>query len=166
MVPHRWPEVHARSENVAEWLLDEEVTALGMAGEPTVELIAAILGAFQAGAAVTIAPSPVRGADTDKWAQSTVARFAGMGVSHVLTRGSHLEQLALVDRGPVMKELDSVATLTNCSPRRTRPPAPPASSAPGPTPTCDHRSATTTLPFAERSSRAAIASAARSSGNT
>ncbi|OBG18213.1 long-chain fatty acid--CoA ligase [Mycolicibacterium celeriflavum] len=108
---HPWPEVHARSENVADWLLNEEVTALGLAGEPTVELIAAIPGAFQAGVAVTIAPSPVRGADTDKWAQTTVARFAGMGVSHVLTRGSHLEHLALVDRGPVVKELDSVATL-------------------------------------------------------
>ncbi|KUH93872.1 long-chain-fatty acid--ACP ligase MbtM [Mycobacterium sp. IS-3022] len=108
---HPWPEVHARSENVADWLLNEEVSALGLAGEPTVELIAAILGAFQAGAAVTIAPSPVRGADADKWAQTTVARFAGMGVSHVLTGGSHLEQLALVDRGPVVKELVSVASL-------------------------------------------------------
>lgn len=109
---HPWPEVHARSENVADWLLNEEVAALGLANEPTVELIAAILGAFQAGVPVTIAPGPVRGADADKWAQSTVTRFAGMGVTHVLSRGRQLEQLALVDSGPLVKELDSVAPLT------------------------------------------------------
>ncbi|GAT08077.1 long-chain-fatty-acid--CoA ligase [Mycolicibacterium novocastrense] len=109
---HPWPEVHARSENVADWLLNEEVAALGLANEPTVELIAAILGAFQAGVPVTIAPGPVRGADADKWAHSTVARFAGMGVSHVLSRGRQLEQLGLVDSGPTVKELDSVAPLT------------------------------------------------------
>lgn len=104
--------MHARSENVADWLLNEEVAALGLANEPTVELIAAILGAFQAGVPVTIAPGPVRGADADKWAHSTVARFAGMGVSHVLSRGRQLEQLGLVDSGPTVKELDSVAPLT------------------------------------------------------
>nr|WP_090345303.1 long-chain-fatty acid--ACP ligase MbtM [Mycolicibacterium malmesburyense]CRL77547.1 long-chain-fatty-acid--CoA ligase [Mycolicibacterium malmesburyense] len=109
---HPWPEVHARSENVADWLLHEEVAALGLANEPTVELIAAILGAFQAGVPVTIAPGPVRGADADKWAQSTVARFAGMGVTHVLSRGRQLERLGQVDDGPLVKELDSVAPLT------------------------------------------------------
>ncbi|MGE2720999.1 long-chain-fatty acid--ACP ligase MbtM [Mycolicibacterium celeriflavum] len=109
---HPWPEVHARSENVADWLLNEEVSALGLANEPTVELIAAILGAFQAGVPVTVAPGPVRGADADKWAQSTVSRFAGMGVTHVLSRGRQLEQLALVDSGPLVRELDSVAPLT------------------------------------------------------
>ncbi|OBG87952.1 long-chain fatty acid--CoA ligase [Mycobacterium sp. E136] len=109
---HPWPQVHARSENLADWLLNEEVAALGLANEPTVELIAAILGAFQAGVPVTIAPGPVRGADAEKWAQSTVARFAGMGVSHVLSTGRQLEQLRLIDGGPVAKELDSVAPLT------------------------------------------------------
>lgn len=109
---HPWAEVHARSENVADWLLNEEVATLGLANEPTVELIAAILGAFQAGVPVTIAPGPVRGADADKWAQSTVARFAGMGVSHVLSTGTQLEQIGLVDGGPVVKELNSIAPLT------------------------------------------------------
>ena len=106
---HPWPEVHARSLNVADWLLNEEVATLGLAGEPTVELIAAILGAFQAGVPVTIAPGPVRGADADKWAATTTTRFAGMGVSHVLSAGSHLEQLSRVEAGPLVKELDSVA---------------------------------------------------------
>ncbi|MCV7280030.1 long-chain-fatty acid--ACP ligase MbtM [Mycolicibacterium flavescens] len=109
---HPWPEVHARSENVADWLLNEEVATLGLANEPTVEMIAAILGAFQAGIPVTIAPGPVRGADTDKWASTTAARFAGMGVTHVLSTGSYLEQLSRVETGPLVKELDSVASLT------------------------------------------------------
>lgn len=113
---HPWPEVHARAENVADWLLNEDVEALGLAGDPTVELIAAILGAFQAGVAVTVAPGPIRGADADRWAHTTVARFAGMGVSHVLSRGKQLDQLALVETRPVVKELDSVAPLARSTP--------------------------------------------------
>jgi long-chain-fatty-acid--[acyl-carrier-protein] ligase len=110
-IHHPWPEVHARSQNVAEWLLNDEVTALGLIGEPTVELIAAILGAFQAGAAVSIVAGPVRGAESDLWAQSTLSRFTGMGVSHVLSQRAHLQRLAVVDGQPLVKELDSVAPL-------------------------------------------------------
>ncbi|MBY0288697.1 MAG: long-chain-fatty acid--ACP ligase MbtM [Mycobacteriaceae bacterium] len=106
---HPWPEVHARSQNVAEWLLNDDVAALGLTGEPTVEFIAAILGAFQAGAAVSITHGPVRGADTDQWARTTLGRFAGMGVSHVLSHGAHLEQLWASEGPLVVKELDSVA---------------------------------------------------------
>lgn len=106
---HPWPEVHARSQNVAEWLLNDDVTALGLTGEPTVELIAAVLGAFQAGAAVSIAHGPVRGADADQWAHTTLGRFAGMGISHVLSHGSHLERLSASDAPLVVKELNSVA---------------------------------------------------------
>ena len=106
---HPWPEVHARSENIADWLLNDEVTALGLTGEPTVELIAAILGAFHAGAAMSIAPGPVRGADSAQWAQKTLARFDDMGISHVLSQGAHLEQLSIVEGRPLVKELDSVA---------------------------------------------------------
>jgi long-chain-fatty-acid--[acyl-carrier-protein] ligase len=106
---HPWPEVLARSENVADWLLNEDVTALGLSGEPTVELIAAVVGAFLAGAAVSILPGPIRGADADQWAQTTLARFAGMGVGRVLSHGTHLERLSAV--GPPVGELDSVARL-------------------------------------------------------
>ncbi|BBY79583.1 long-chain-fatty-acid--ACP ligase [Mycolicibacterium pulveris] len=106
---HPWPEVHARAENVAEWLRNDDVAALGVTGEPTVELIAAILGAFQAGAAVSIGAGPVRGADADQWAQQALTRFAGMGVSHVLSHGAHLERLAVADGPLVVKELGSVA---------------------------------------------------------
>jgi len=110
-VRHPWPEVHARSENVAEWLRNVDVTALGLIGEPTVELIAAILGAFQAGAAVSIAHGPVRGADADQWAHTTLSRFAGMGISHVLSHGTDLERLSAAQGPLIVKELNSVAPI-------------------------------------------------------
>ena len=91
---HPWPEVYARAENVADWLLNEQATALGLVGEPTVEFISAIFGAFLAGAALSILPGPVRGADADQWAQSTVHRFTGIGVRHVLTNGTYLDGLS------------------------------------------------------------------------
>ena len=106
---HPWPEVHARSENVAEWLLNNDVTAVGLTGEPTVELIAAILGAFQAGAAVSIAHGPVRGADSDHWAQTTLGRFVGMGISHILSHGAYLEMLSAAEGPLIVNELGSVA---------------------------------------------------------
>ncbi len=109
---HPWPEVHARSENIADWFLNEEVTAVGLTGDPTVEQIAAILGAFQAGTAVSIAPGPVRGADPGQWAQKTLARFEGMGIGHVLSQGAHLEQLSVAEGRPLVKELDSVAPIS------------------------------------------------------
>jgi long-chain-fatty-acid--[acyl-carrier-protein] ligase len=109
---HPWPEVHARSENIADWFLNEEVTAVGLTGDPTVEQIAAILGAFQAGTAVSIAPGPVRGADSGQWAQKTLARFEGMGIGHVLSQGAHLEQLSIVEGRPLVKELDSVSPVS------------------------------------------------------
>jgi long-chain-fatty-acid--[acyl-carrier-protein] ligase len=108
---HPWPEVLARSQNVADWLLNENVSAFGLSGEPTVELIAAVVGAFLAGAAVSILPGPVRGADADRWAQATLARFTGMGVGRVLSAGVHHERLSAVGLPPVVNELNSVARL-------------------------------------------------------
>jgi long-chain-fatty-acid--[acyl-carrier-protein] ligase len=108
---HPWPEVLARSQNVADWLLNEDVCALGLSGEPTVELIAAVVGAFLAGAAVSILPGPVRGADADRWAQATLTRFTGIGVGRVLSAGVHLERLSAAGLPPVVNELNSVARL-------------------------------------------------------
>jgi long-chain-fatty-acid--[acyl-carrier-protein] ligase len=109
---HPWPEVQSRAENVADWLLNDDVKALGLTGEPTAELIAAIFGGFQAGVAVSIAPGAVRGADSDQWAHSTLTRFAGMGVSHVLSHGAHLERLSITDGPLLVKELAAVAPPT------------------------------------------------------
>lgn len=92
-VRHPWPEIHARAENVAEWASDAGVTRLGLVGEPTAEFVAAIIGAFLAGAAVSILPGPIRGADPAEWARGTLARFDGIGVQRVLSQGGHLQRL-------------------------------------------------------------------------
>src|SRR6478735_3682081 len=77
-IRHPWPEIYARAENVAEYLLTEDIRRLGLVGEPTAELISSVIGAFLAGSAVSILPGPIRGADTTQWAQATQARFRGI----------------------------------------------------------------------------------------
>lgn len=98
---HPWQEVLARAMNVADHLVDGEASAVGVVGEPTVEFVAAIVGGFLAGRGVAVLPGPVRGAAADQWAQNTVARFAGAGVSHVLTHGTYLEQMRTAEAPPV-----------------------------------------------------------------
>ncbi|MGE2728268.1 long-chain-fatty acid--ACP ligase MbtM [Mycolicibacterium vaccae] len=84
-IRHPWQEVHARAENIAECVGQGAGGAVGLVGEPTVEFVAAIQGAWLAGRAVSILPSPVRGADPDQWARATTDRFAGIGVTQVIT---------------------------------------------------------------------------------
>lgn len=93
---HPWGEVHVRAENVAERIGEDGSRAVGFVGEPTVEFVAAIIGAVLAGAAVSILPGPVRGADAERWAQSALERFAGIGVHTVFSHGGYLEQLRTV----------------------------------------------------------------------
>lgn len=93
---HPWPEVHARAESVAVRILDgpaDAAGAVGLVGEPTVEFVAAIVGTWLAGRAVSILPGPVRGADDTRWAQTTLDRFAGIGVGTVFAHGAVLEPL-------------------------------------------------------------------------
>lgn len=93
-----WPEVHGTAERIATRLLQQDrVGAVGLVGEPTVELIAAIQGAWLAGAAVSILPRPRRGADPADWAHSTMTRFSGIGVSMVLSHGETLHLLGEVE---------------------------------------------------------------------
>ncbi|OSC41131.1 long-chain-fatty acid--ACP ligase MbtM [Mycobacterium decipiens] len=99
---HPWPEVHGLAESVAAWLLDrDQPAAVGLVGEPTVELVAAIQGAWLAGAAVSILPGPVRGADDQRWADATLTRFVGIGVRTVLSQGAYLPRLQAVDTSDV-----------------------------------------------------------------
>ena len=107
---HPWPEVQARAENVAEWLGNENAVALGLAGEPTVEFVAAVVGAFLADAAVSVLPGPIRGAQDDQWAVNTLERFAGVGIRHVVSHGTHLEQLTTAESALTVRELTAVAT--------------------------------------------------------
>jgi long-chain-fatty-acid--[acyl-carrier-protein] ligase len=106
---HPWPEVHLRAENVAARVLDEDASAVGLVGEPTVELLAAIPGAFLAGAALSILPGPVRGADPDQWAQATVSRFASIGVGTVFSHGRYLELLRAVESPLAVHDVAAVA---------------------------------------------------------
>jgi long-chain-fatty-acid--[acyl-carrier-protein] ligase len=89
-----WAEVHGIAESIAARLLQEDrLGAVGLVGEPTIELIAAIQGAWLAGAAVSILPRPKRGADPSEWAHATLNRFTGIGVGTVLSHGSALRTL-------------------------------------------------------------------------
>src|SRR5688500_6725334 len=92
-VRHPWPEIYTRAENVAEFLLNEDIRRLGLVGEPTAELISSVMGAFLAGAAVSILPGPIRGADTTQWAHATQARFRGISAGRVGSQGAYLEKL-------------------------------------------------------------------------
>ena len=106
---HPWPEVHLRAENVANRVLDDNASAVGLVGEPTVELIAAILGALLAGAAVSILPGPVRGADPQQWAQATSSRFTEIGVRSVFSHGKQLELLRAVESPLALDDVTDVA---------------------------------------------------------
>jgi long-chain-fatty-acid--[acyl-carrier-protein] ligase len=108
-VRHPWPEVLARAENTAEWLLDDGVTRVGLVGEPTAELVSAIIGAFLAGAAVSILPGPVRGAEAARWAHNTLTRFRGIGVQRVLSQGDYLDRLTEGAEGPPVVDLAGLA---------------------------------------------------------
>ncbi|OBE93900.1 long-chain-fatty acid--ACP ligase MbtM [Mycobacterium sp. 852002-10029_SCH5224772] len=93
-----WPEVHGMAESIATHLLQQDhLGAVGLVGEPTVELVAAIQGAWLAGAAVSILPRPRRGADPAEWARSTLSRFRGIGVSTVFSHGATLRTLGDVE---------------------------------------------------------------------
>lgn len=95
---HPWPEVHGLAESIAAWLLDRgRPAAVGLVGEPTLEFVAAIQGAWLAGAAVSILPGPVRGAEGRQWAASTLTRFGGIGVRTFLSHGSYLDALLALD---------------------------------------------------------------------
>lgn len=98
-----WPEVHGMAERIAARLLQQDhVGAVGLVGEPTIELIAAIQGAWLAGAAVSILPRPRRGADPADWAHNTMTRFSGIGVSMVLSHGETLHLLAETESTPAV----------------------------------------------------------------
>lgn len=106
---HPWPQVYARAENVAARIHDDSARAVGLVGEPTVELISAIPGALLAGAAVSILPGPVRSADPQQWAHATLNRFAGIGVSTVFSYGHQLELLRSAESPMRIHDLAEVA---------------------------------------------------------
>jgi long-chain-fatty-acid--[acyl-carrier-protein] ligase len=106
---HPWGEIHARAENVAARICDDGADTIGLVGEPTAEFIAAIPGAFLAGAAVSILPGPVRGADPKRWARSTLERFDGIGVRTVFSHGAHLRELTVAETSIAVHDIGAVA---------------------------------------------------------
>ncbi len=92
-IRHPWAEVHARAQSVAARIVDDHAGAIGLVGEPTVEFVAAIFGTWFADRSLSILPGPVRGADVDHWARSTLTRFAEIGVGTVFTHGPTLKPL-------------------------------------------------------------------------
>ena len=106
---HPWGEVHDRAQNVAAHLCDGGVPGVGLVGDPTVEFIAAIPGAFLAGAAVSILPGPVRGADPKRWARATLDRFAAIGVRTVFSHGTHLRELSAADSHLAIHDIGPIA---------------------------------------------------------
>ncbi|WP_209305701.1 long-chain-fatty acid--ACP ligase MbtM [Mycobacterium sp. PS03-16] len=90
---HAWVQVHERAERIAVRIGEDGAGAVGLVGDPTVALIAGIPGTLYAGAALSILPGPVRGADLAQWARATADRFAAIGVGTVFTHGAHLQAL-------------------------------------------------------------------------
>jgi len=90
-----WAEMYSRAAAVAARVLDDDAHTgdVGVVGESSVEVVAVIVGALLAGAGVSILPDMVRGADPGQWAQTTLRRFAGIGVGTVFSRGAELEVL-------------------------------------------------------------------------
>lgn len=108
-IRHPWSEVHLRAENVAARILDGPAGDIGLIGEPNVEFIAAIQGAWLAGRAVSILPAPIRGADPQQWAAATRQRFTNIGVRTVFSTASELDLLADGADGQVLHDLALVA---------------------------------------------------------
>jgi long-chain-fatty-acid--[acyl-carrier-protein] ligase len=109
---HPWQQVHARAENIAARVLDEpQLGAVGLVGEPTADVVAAIQGVWLAGQSVSILPGPVRGADLKNWAHATLTRFAGVGVRTVFSHGPELDLLQGIDfaDGPAVLDVGAAA---------------------------------------------------------
>ncbi len=84
-----WPEVHGIAERIATHLLGRDRSgAVGLVGEPTIELVAALQGSWLAGCAVSILPRPQRRADASEWARATLSRFDRIGVTTVFSSGN------------------------------------------------------------------------------
>lgn len=109
---HPWTEVHGRAESIAARILDgDHDGAVGLVGEPTAELVAAIQGAWLAGRSLSILPGPVRGAEPRRWARATLDRFVRIGVGTVFSHGPVLELLRAeeVGGGPAVLDVAAAA---------------------------------------------------------
>lgn len=115
--PYPWTQVHSRAENIAERILDAgHIGAVGLVGEPTVEFIAAMHGTWLAGRSLSILPGPVRGAEGNRWAKSTLDQFASNGAGIVLSNGAQLEQLRNIESSLPVLDLAQVGHAKRSTP--------------------------------------------------
>jgi long-chain-fatty-acid--[acyl-carrier-protein] ligase len=90
---HPWPEVHARAQQAAALIAETGSSAIGLVGEPTIELVAMLFGAMISGRGVSILPTMTRGADPTQWAAATLGRFRDVGVGAAFSHGAELNLL-------------------------------------------------------------------------
>jgi long-chain-fatty-acid--[acyl-carrier-protein] ligase len=122
---YAWPEVHSRATAVATRVLEDESAAgraVGVVGEPTVDVVAAVMGGLLAGTGVSILPDIVRGADPSRWARTTLRRFAEIGVGTVFSHGAEFDVLrasqspvTVLDAAAVARTGDVAATVSQPS---------------------------------------------------
>ncbi|BBY63567.1 long-chain-fatty acid--ACP ligase MbtM [Mycolicibacterium helvum] len=90
---HPWSEVHTRAQQAAALIDETGGGAIGLVGEPTIELVAALFGAMISGRSVSILPTMTRGADPAQWATATLGRFHDIGVGAAFSHGAELNML-------------------------------------------------------------------------
>ncbi|MBB3748272.1 long-chain-fatty-acid--[acyl-carrier-protein] ligase [Mycolicibacterium sp. BK634] len=88
-----WPEVHARAQQAAALIHETGAHAIGLVGEPTIDLVAVLFGAMISGRSVSILPTMTRGADPVQWATNALDRFHDIGVGAAFSHGTDLKLL-------------------------------------------------------------------------
>ncbi|MGW4533969.1 long-chain-fatty acid--ACP ligase MbtM [Nocardia sp. NPDC004340] len=91
-----WPEVAAVADTIAARLLDGDRAGergpVGLVGDPTMETVAIMCGAWFAGRAIALLPGPVRGRANSLWADVTAEKFAALGCRELFV-GTEIAQL-------------------------------------------------------------------------
>ncbi len=91
--PYAWGDVHARAQQAAAFFDATNSTFVGLIGEPTIDLVAAMFGALISGRSMSILPAMTRGADAAQWATATLRRFDDIGARTVFSHGAELNLL-------------------------------------------------------------------------
>ncbi|OQS17565.1 hypothetical protein B0T44_24295 [Nocardia donostiensis] len=91
-----WTDVRDLGLRIATRVLDAGSgprQPVGLVGETTAEVVAAVFGCWAAGRPISIMPMPVRGSDQRLWSESTMRRLRALGCGMVLAHGPVLELL-------------------------------------------------------------------------
>jgi long-chain-fatty-acid--[acyl-carrier-protein] ligase len=91
-----WTDVRDLGLRIATRVLDAGSgprQPVGIVGETTAEVVAAVFGCWAAGRPISIMPMPVRGSDRRLWSESTMRRLRALDCGMVLAHGPVLELL-------------------------------------------------------------------------